>query len=254
MRHACLELRFCLERIVYQKLGQIGDKLPLAVYRTWQPPKALKLLLSFEPRADQDVSISICKNTADGKPSGDWLDLGDYKMFSVKWLNKHYNKLGKFLHETSLPENDNPPELKVSMIEAIVDEIERVATANVIVTMNSITVVQCSLCDGDMYVSSSQIEDDAEVECYKDECRARHHIKKLEGNAFTLERAGLYSVPCKGCGQHLPMETIEHGEVKACVACGLEHFFRWSYGTRPAPVVDAQAGIGKHEGKGHDCA
>lgn len=254
LRHACLELRFCLESIVYQKLGQVGDQLPLSVYQTWQPPKALKLLLSFEPRADQDASISVCLNTSDGKPSGDWLDLGDYKMFSVKWLNKHYNKLGKFLHKTSLPETDCAPELKVSMIEEIVSEIERVASANLVMTINSITVVNCTLCNADMYASSSQIEDEAEVECYQDACRARHQIKKLQGDTFTLERAGLYSVPCRGCGQRLPMETIKHGEVKACVACGLEHFFRWSYEASPMPVVNTQTAISKQEGKRDDSA
>jgi hypothetical protein len=35
LRHACLELRFSLESIVYQLLRKIGDKLPRSVYKSW---------------------------------------------------------------------------------------------------------------------------------------------------------------------------------------------------------------------------
>lgn len=238
LRHACLELRFCIESIVYQKLNQIGERLPLSVYRTWQPSKAMKLLLSFEPRADQDASIRIYPNTVDGKPSGEHIYLGDYKMFSVKWLNKHYNKLGKFLHMTSLLEADAPPQLTASMIEAIVGEIERVAAADVIVTLNSITVVQCVRCNADMYASSSQIKDEAVIECYQDQCSARHRIKRHEEGLFSILREGYFSAACKGCGQLLLMDSIEHGEVKTCDACGFEHLFQWSYNAKPAPTIE----------------
>ncbi len=240
LRHACLELRFCLESIVYTKLSHIGEQLPLSVYQTWQPPKAMKLLLSFEPRADQDSSISVCLNTVDGKPSGEWLPIGDYKMFTAKWLSKHYNKLGKFLHMTSLAEADTAPEITASMIESIVDEIERVATASVVLTMNSVTVVQCDLCKSDMYASESQISDEGEIECYQDQCKARYFIKKVDEGRFRLERTGLFSIPCKGCGQRLPLETVKHDEVKVCVGCGHKHIFRWSYASLPEPTVESQ--------------
>ncbi|MCK1794095.1 hypothetical protein [Pseudomonas violetae] len=239
LRHACLELRFCLESIVYRKLADVGDQLPLAVYKTWQPPKALKLLLSFEPRADQDVSISVCLNTADGKPIGEWLDLGDYRMFSVSWLNKNYSKLGRFLHMTTLPEYEAPPELTASMIEEIVNEIERVASADLVMSMNSVTAVPCTVCQSDMYASHAQIEAEAAIECYQEKCKARHHIRK-DGDGFTVDRTGLFSVPCRKCEQRLPLESIKHDEVKECVACGHKHMFRWSYASLPDAPVKAE--------------
>ncbi|MGS8276880.1 hypothetical protein ACU7AI_02295 [Pseudomonas aeruginosa] len=238
LRHACLELRFSLESIVYQKLGQLGDQLPPAVYRTWNPAKALKLLRSFEPNADQDAHLSICLSTEDGQPNGDWLDVGEYKMFPAQWLYRNYNKLGRFLHVTSLPETDSPPELNASMIETIVDEIERVASANLIMTMNSISVVKCTLCDANLYVSNAQIEQEAEVECYGEKCNAKHQIKRVSDVKYVIGRAGMYSLPCKGCGHRMPEETFTHGKIKACPKCGLEHLFRWSYGARIAPVAN----------------
>ncbi|WP_416363007.1 hypothetical protein [Pseudomonas sp. NFX183] len=237
LRHACLELRFCLERIVYKKLSHIGEQLPLSVYQTWQPPKAMKLLLSFEPRADQDASLDICLNTVDGQPSGEWLSLGDYKMFTAKWLNKHYNKLGKFLHMTSLSEAGAPPEITAPMIESIADEIERVATASAVITMNSVTTLKCDLCNSDMYASQAQIADEGEIECYQDQCRARYFIQKVDEDRFRLDRAGLFSIPCKGCGQRLALETVSHDEVKVCVGCGHRHLFRWSYASLPETTV-----------------
>lgn len=98
LRYACLELRLCLEKIVYQKLAQLKDTIPPDVYRAWQPQKALKLLLSFEPGADQDNTLEIRNSNADGTPTGDWIHLGEYRMFTANRLNKLYNKVGKYLH------------------------------------------------------------------------------------------------------------------------------------------------------------
>lgn len=228
LRHACLELRFCIEVIVYKKLSQVGPVLPRSVYRTWQPPKAMRLLLSFEPRADQDAVISLCVETVDGKPSGEWQHIGDYKMFTATTLSKQYNKLGKFLHMTAPAEVDSPPEITAETILPVFQEIERVASASLVMSMNSIRTFPCSLCKADMYVSESQIKAQAEVQCYKDNCQAGHVITLHGDGSFDIDRRGRRSVPCLECGQRLALETIEHDEVKNCVACGQGHLFKWS--------------------------
>lgn len=227
LRHACLELRFCIEMIVYKKLSQVGPALPRSIYRTWQPPKAMKLLLSFEPRADRDAVISMCLDTVEGKPSGEWLRIGDYKMFTAKTLSKQYNKLGKFLHMTALAEAGSPPEITVETILPVLQEIERVASASTVMSMNSIQAYPCSLCRADMYVSEAQIKAQAEVECYQDNCQARHVITLHDDDSFDIDRRELRSVPCLECGQRMALETIEHDEVKTCVSCGQLHSFRW---------------------------
>lgn len=242
LRHACLELRFCLESIVYQRLRKIGDKLPRSVYKSWQPQKALKLLLSFEPRADQDVTLDICIDTVDGKPSGDWKRIGDYKMFSVKWLNKSYNKLGKFLHLTSLAEEETPPQINPVDLQEIYDEIERVSSASLVLTMNSITVVTCAVCGTDMYVSHSQIEEGSVVECYKESCGAKHNLVKIDEDRFTANRIGFKTVPCKACGEDFSIESVEHGALKDCWSCGQSHIVGWGYGIWPIADKDAAGG------------
>lgn len=232
LRHACLELRFCLESIVYTRLSQLGEVLPRSVYRAWQPQKALKLLLSFEPRADQDLTLSIRVDREDRDssemPSG-WQHIGDYKMFSVKWLNKSYSKLGKFLHLTSLQESDNPPELKPSDLQGILDEIDRVSTATMVSAINSITTVTCEVCKSDMFVSASQIDEGAVVECYNDNCGAKHKISKIDDDRFGTQRIGLQPVPCKSCGEKFSINGLQHNYLKDCLSCGQTHIVGWGY-------------------------
>lgn len=236
LRHACLELRFSIESIVYQKLQKIGDKLPRSIYKTWQPQKALKLLNSFEPRSDQDVTLDICQPNADGSPSGEWQRIGNYKMFSAKWLNKSYNKLGKFLHLTALNETENPPRIRVNDLTEILNEIERVSTADLVLTVNSITTVSCTLCDADMYVSESQIENQATVECYNDACGAKHNLTKIDEEQFTTNRINHVSVPCKKCGSKFAIDDKSHGDIKACWNCGHEHIIGIGYASWPTTV------------------
>lgn len=233
LRHACLEMRFSLERIVYQRLGQIGEELPRSIYNTWQPQKALKLLVSFEPRADQDVTMDFCIDSVDGAPSGDWKRIGDYKMFDVKWLNGAYNKLGNFLHLPSLKDSDSPSKIIASDLQKIYDEIERVSTASVVMSMNSIAVAPCTLCKSKMYVSISQIEEGAVVECYNESCRAKHNITKINDERFTADRIGFKSVACKKCSERFTMETTKHGALKDCWNCGQTHVLGWGYAVWP---------------------
>ena len=45
--YACLELRFCIEAIVYQKLLHGVECLPNTIVNKWQPTKALKMLVEI---------------------------------------------------------------------------------------------------------------------------------------------------------------------------------------------------------------
>jgi hypothetical protein len=49
LRHAALELRRCLEAVIYEKLFAYKDRFPADVARKWQPPQALSRFIG--PRA-----------------------------------------------------------------------------------------------------------------------------------------------------------------------------------------------------------
>jgi DNA-directed RNA polymerase subunit RPC12/RpoP len=220
LRHACLEMRLALERIVYQKLGQIGPKLPPAIFRKWQPDKALKMLRSFEPLADLDQSITF---TA---PNGVPFPIGDYKMFSIDWLNKHYQKLSSFLHAPALADTRNL-KFTATVVQEILTEIERVASATVMMSVNRINTFACDNCGKEMYASQSQIEACATVECPM--CGNKHLVRRENEGVYIVEPSNLCIAPCMKCKSPMAIEELEVNERKACWNCGQLHHFDWSY-------------------------
>jgi len=58
LRYAALELRTCIEAVVYEKLGSYREWLPIEA-QTWQPPQAFKALLNLEPDAAATRTIAI---------------------------------------------------------------------------------------------------------------------------------------------------------------------------------------------------
>jgi DNA-directed RNA polymerase subunit RPC12/RpoP len=225
LRHACLELRLALERIVYQKLGQIGPKLPLAIFRKWQPDKALKMLRSFEPKADLDMSIEV--TGPDGVP----FHIGDYKMFSVDWLNKRYNKLGNFLHAPALADTRNL-KLTPTAVQEILDEIARVASATMMMSINAIDTFPCDTCGKDMYASEAQIKANATVECPR--CESKHLVRWEDEENYIVEPSNLCIAPCMKCKSPMAIEHLEVNDRKACWNCGQLHHFDWGYTMVPS--------------------
>lgn len=228
LQHACLELRLAIERIVYRKLAKLGDSLPPEVYKTWQAPRAMKLLLGFEPRADKPAKIEICFHSVDGKPSGEWLDLGEYRMLSVKWLNKNYNKLGKFLHETSLEEESAPLKLKPDDLVSISAELKRVNDSDMVLGFNRISEIDCDCCSTTIYVSDSQINDHAEVSCYNDLCGAVFIVSPLDDEQFkTVRKYPGNDFACKDCSSRISLDSvIKDGYIK-CWSCKQRYLIGW---------------------------
>ncbi|MBV4480606.1 hypothetical protein [Pseudomonas khavaziana] len=225
LRHACLEMRLALERIVYQKLGQVGPKLPPSIFRKWQPDKALKMLRSFEPKADLDMSIAFTG------PDGVSFPIGDYKMFSVEWLNKHYQKLSSFLHAPALADTRNL-KLTPAVVQGFLNEIERVASATVVLSINKIDTFTCGVCGKDMYASQSQVEASATVECPW--CCNKHLVRCEDEDTYIIEPSNLCIVPCMKCKSPMAIEHLEVNDRKACWSCGQLHHFDWGYTMIPS--------------------
>lgn len=70
LRCACLELRFCIEVIVYQKLDVYSSYVPSAIFEKWQSNHAMKILLQFEPEADDDFTLYVSPESEPGIPTG----------------------------------------------------------------------------------------------------------------------------------------------------------------------------------------
>src|ERR1017187_1692533 len=97
LRYVALELRRCIEAVVYEKLVAYGDLIPAEAARTWQPPQAFKALLAVEPDADKTATIAIGPQTERAVPSsGPFTTLGVDLRPKAACLQKTWNKLGSF--------------------------------------------------------------------------------------------------------------------------------------------------------------
>lgn len=110
LRYAALELRRCIEAIVYQKLKVYGTLLPEGSVHQWQPPQAFDALIALEPGAEETYTYAIAPESEFGK-----ITQGPYRAFGVderprgKWIKKTWNKLGSHLHaEWPFSRADNP--------------------------------------------------------------------------------------------------------------------------------------------------
>ena len=96
--YAALELRQCIEAILYEKIKGYAKYVPGVVFEKWQPAHILKTLLQFEPDADEDFNLSFGLENKHGIAKGPLQLLGRHKSFKMRWLQRNYNKLGSYLH------------------------------------------------------------------------------------------------------------------------------------------------------------
>src|SRR5450759_58286 len=69
LRYVALELRRCIEAVVYEKLWAYRDRFPAEVARKWQPPQAFRALLVMEPDAEHTKIVRFSKQIGPGIPS-----------------------------------------------------------------------------------------------------------------------------------------------------------------------------------------
>lgn len=114
LQYAALELRQCVESIIYEKLRVYKKYVPGVVFEKWQPQHASKMLLQFEPGADESFRMAIREEHEDGVASETPVYVGEYRSLSLSWLEKNYNKLGSYLHvpHTRRPEGRSPQSKK----------------------------------------------------------------------------------------------------------------------------------------------
>lgn len=151
LRYACLELRFAIEAITYEKLYAHTNYVPAKIFEKWQPNHALKILLQFEPDADENVSLFISPESAPGKSTGNWSHLGEHRTFKLSCLNKHYNKLGSYLHvrrKTEAASAEDEARIKLrAVLPNIVAELEPIVSCDLkALTLATRVQFKCQVC------------------------------------------------------------------------------------------------------------
>ena len=228
--YACLELRFCIEAIVYQKLLHGIDSIPNSIIKTWQPNKAMKMLLDFDEFTSTDCKIEINLLNNGSHSVDDWLKLGEQKIPNIKWLNKSYNKLGNFLHliEPSKIETGNQREIK-NKVSLIVKQLEVYVSGNLLVLNNNIEINSCPICKDDFAFSPQKIKHGELIKCHNYKCGAffTANVDSLR-ITFTYKT---YDVPCPNCKAllEIPIEKVRKLEKFSCSKCHSEYIPKGTY-------------------------
>ena len=87
LRYVALELRRCIEAVVYEKLEGYRSWISERLARTWQPPQAFKALLKIDPSGQDDAVFAVApQERLDGPPTTPLKVIGTDRRPKVKWL------------------------------------------------------------------------------------------------------------------------------------------------------------------------
>lgn len=227
LRYVALELRRCIEAVVYEKLWVYRDRFPPEVARKWQPPQAFRALLVMEPDAEHTKIVRIAKQTEAGLPSsGPFHTLGADQRFSFTWLNKTYNKLGSYLH-ASWPFAKNPKinsiETEREFLQQVAADMEPFVRRSFTSTLAEVVDFQCSVCGTVIKANVAGVEHAEEVTCLNPDCGCRY-FAKMEGNELIF-RLDAFIAACSECSLdiHIPTQKLAFGYRFSCDGCNRQY-------------------------------
>jgi hypothetical protein len=227
LRYACLELRFCLEAVTYEKLGAYASRLPADVLSRWQPPQAVAALLEFEGEAGEEYTIAV--GVRRGEETGPLEVIGEHRTFTSAWLRKHYHKLGSLLHvpnanSLSTPAWSDATKGLREYLEVVVEECERVVGSSITFTLAPIVEFTCQLCQRRIVANAENAKRRGRVTCLDAACAAEHVVVTSEDGALYCRLDGGV-FPCQECGQKelIPIRLQAEGHEFVCAKCGRRH-------------------------------
>jgi hypothetical protein len=227
LRYACLELRFCLEAVTYEKLRAYSSRLPAGMMTRWQPPQAVSRLLELEGDAGEEYTITV--GIRSGEETGPLEVIGEYRTFTSAWLRKHYNKLGSFLH---VPNASSPavtgqpmaPEGLREYLKEVLKEFERVMDSEITSTFAPIVEFTCELCQRKISANAESARRRGRVVCLDVACAAEHIVwAGQDGSLYCRVSGSIF--PCQRCEQKafIPAKVQVEGYEFTCGKCGRRH-------------------------------
>jgi transcription elongation factor Elf1 len=238
LRYACLELRLCIEAITYEKLNIYAEYVPAIIFKKWQPRHALKMLLQFEPDADEDFSFSMSPESELGKPTCNWINFGEYRTFKLNWLNKNYNRLGNYLHmqqnTISMIEDEEKIIKLKNEIQEIVSVLNNIINSDLVAPTIDIRVqFQCQTCGHMTVANETVLLKTNHAICINPQCGAEYHANKENTEKWSFKMIGV-SFKCLKCATANWIESriLNIGTTFKCRNCGEAHQIiagQWQY-------------------------
>lgn len=230
--YACLELRFCIEAIVYQKLLHGIDGLPNTIVETWQPNKALKMLIEFDRLSGSDCVIEVHLSNSSEPPKEGWIKLGEQKFPPVQWINKSYNKLGNFLHlvEPKKAEKSADKNIKSEVLD-IAEELGNFVKGNILLSFNNLDIKQCPACKQDIAFSLEKVRDGELCKCSNRSCGALFKVNVDELSKSLTLSCDIYEIKCENCSADIVVHesSIRNLNIIECESCNVKYIPKGHY-------------------------
>lgn len=243
--YAALELRMCLEALVYEKLRTYARHIPDTIKKQWKPDQALRALVKLEPAADKSFRLLTGRREEPGVAANTMKHVRTHHTVSAKWVRKNYNKLGALVHETQPFTPAKYPwriQLKKNReaLEQIADEIRAAAHSDLGAAIRPrVRSFTCSNCGMPVVCNELALEEGGTVTCFGSECGTEYRVSRAEDDwAFTIPTAEFRCVACKACNL-IQERLLRVGLVLECTGCGEELILKLAFVRNPAQEVSA---------------
>ncbi len=214
--HAALELRLCLEALVYYQAEGISKHFGHENWKSWQPQKLINEMTEIDEAAAQQVQVSY------ERPDGSWQSLGSTSPLSLEDIRRHYHYLGSFLHHSISGLALNERAFDKKKIEALLKVLENAVSPNLLrFNFSQNLAFVCAKCDQKIVRKMSVGTTKANIDCPNSNCIASYKVRIEEG-ALHISKASVTLV-CPKLDCAAPMEVwsrqVELGRRFKCSKC-----------------------------------
>jgi hypothetical protein len=222
-RHICLELRMCIEYLVYNMLLLYYDELPKRARKSWKPKDAMTHILDIAPDVEQSHTVFMGLQAAPGVEPKTVSFVGHDRRFSAKWANEAWQALGNYLHAPSISQLENKFEegsekLHKRIIE-IRDELSAVFASNMFnVRLDENIAFKC---DCGHTIQRREDTLDRDIECIS--CGEIFVHELVDGeHRFKIKQCDFPCEKCKAVTK-AKASSIAKGNLIVCCACDSEY-------------------------------
>lgn len=174
--HAALELRLCLEALVYYQAEGISKHFGHENWKSWQPQKLINEMTEIDEAAAQQVQVSY------ERPDGSWQSLGSTRPLSLEDIRRHYHYLGSFLHHSTSGLAFNDRAFDEKKIEALFEILENAVSPSLLrFSFSQNLAFDCAKCEQKIVRKISVGTTETYIDCPNSNCIASYNIRIGEG-------------------------------------------------------------------------
>ena len=208
LRYAALELRYCIEHVVFDQLQSYLEEVPDEALRKWTPRDIISELLEVDPNADKSSSFSVALEATYGVPGEPFRSLGTDRRFSIKWANKTHQSLSNLLHAPTLAQLESGHHIAASgvreRLKPVIAELDDVLSSPIFgANFGNFFCFKCELCNTEFRRRSETIPSTG-VTCPNRRCKAQYEITSSDSKTHTYRlKQGAFKCRC-GLDTYLP--------------------------------------------------